>query len=265
MTYVNTVKREMDVGIRPAPLLPLARWQFQRIMSTMIWFVLAVGVLLPLGISWAIGYFGTLISIWEQFATNGPAWFLFAMSVVAVTTHLPLQVAMGTTRGAFVSATALALLAAALLLGVFSSAGLLLEAAIYRGYGLEQTLTATHPFSSSSQLGLVIVAFSLRYLVFGLAGLLTGLSYYRFGGLIGTGLLIITMLPIMAVGTVLSPTLQGVAGSLDSVAGSPGTVLTFFAGLEPLARLGLALAVAVLTFLAVRVVAPLVPLRTKVN
>ncbi len=265
MTYVSAVKLVPDGGPRPAPLIALTRWQFKRILATMLWLIVLVGVLLPLMIWWAVGYFGPFISIWEQFATNGPAWFLFAMGVVAVANHLALHVAMGSTRGSYVTATALALFAAAICLSAFAAAGLLLEAAIFRGYGLEQTFSATHLFSNASEVGLVMVTYSLRYVIFGLAGLLTGLAYYRFGGLIGTGLLVITLLPIMAVGTVLTPTAQGVAGALDSIANATGGVMGFLAGLEAPARLGLALVVAVVAFGAVRVVAPLVPVRTKAS
>lgn len=189
---------------RPTDVLAPARWLLGKQLAITRWFIGLVAFVMfalaqPL-IARAGGDLG--FSLWENFAANGPGWFLLAMGATAVG-YLPVLVAQGVTRRRFAEASAIALAAGALILGAMIAVGYFVEAWLYARSGWEYGLLQVHVFDDYRQVILVTAEYAVRYLQFGVVGLIVGTGYYRLGGWWGTLLLIFTLIVPLALGLVL--------------------------------------------------------------
>lgn len=206
MTSSHAHPHPLTSGVKPATVTAVTLWALRRYATILAWFAgiaaLIVGVVMTPVL---LRYQPDLqFSIWENFAAGGPSWFSLALGVMAVQ-YLPTLVAHGVTRTRYVLATGLALALIALLAGVLVAAGYAVEARLYERIGMEPTLQGEHAFAVPSQYVLVIVETAVRSLLFGLTGLLIGLTYYRFGGWLGTALLLVSCaLPLSVGGTLLA-------------------------------------------------------------
>ncbi len=192
-------------SLRSAPasnLVPTALWLLNRQLDIVWWFLGLVVVVFAVSLP-AIGRAGEPLplSIWEAFAGNGPGWFLMAMGATAVSTYLPTVVAHGVTRRRFALSTTLALAACAAVLAVVVVIGYQYETAVYRRVSWDHVLLGSHMFGSTDQLHLVMAEYWVRYLLFGLVGVLSGYGFYRVGGWWGTALLPLTTLLPLAIGS----------------------------------------------------------------
>lgn len=192
-------------SVRPTDLIAPARWLLGRQLAITRWFIgLVAFVMFALAQPLIARFGGELgFSLWENFAANGPGWFLLAMGATAASQYLPVLVAQGVTRGRFAVAAALALAAGAVVLGVMVALGFMVEAWLYARSGWEYNLLQGHLFDSYSQLPIVVAEYAVRFLLFGVVGLLIGYGYYRVGGWWGTLLLLFTLIVPLAFGIIL--------------------------------------------------------------
>ncbi|GAA4286709.1 hypothetical protein [Georgenia daeguensis] len=137
-----------------------------------------------------------------QFAAHGALWFPFALMITVVAAQLTGHVGNGMTRRSFVRAALLAATATGLVYGLVIAVGLAVEGAIYDGVGWPHVHVATTGPGGDDVvapwgLGLPTSAFvyAVRTAGSAVAGLLVGITYYRLGGLRGTLLLPLTVLP----------------------------------------------------------------------
>lgn len=145
-----------------------------------------------------------------QFGRQSAVWFPFAIAVIVGSTSLPVHIAAGVTRGAFVRAA----LAAAVILGVvyavvFAGA-LAIEGALYDVAGWQHRITDNAWFSSDpDDLVAVLVGQFLSVVVAQCSGYLVGVVYQRVGGWRGTLLLPVTAGPVLGVVALLSQWIDG--------------------------------------------------------
>ena len=249
-------------GVRRPGLLPSARWLLNRQLEIVRWFlglvVLVFGLAYPL-----IGRSGGDLpfSIWESFAANGPGWFVLAMGATAVTAYLPMLVASGATRSRFTLAAALAIATCAFILAVLVAAGFVYETYMFESRGWSHALNGAHVFASTTQAHLVVAEYTVRYLLFGLAGLLAGFGFYRAGGWWGTGLLLFTVVLPLGVGNALLNVRIGEPQTWADL--GVGTATGLGVGSASAVGLGLALAFAVVLVVVARALMSTMPIRAK--
>lgn len=249
-------------GRRPG-LVPVARWLLQRQLAIVWWFlglvVVVFGVAYP-----TIGRAGgdLPLSIWESFAANGPGWFVLAMGATAVTTYFPMVVANGMTRARFTYSAALAVAGCAAVLAVAIAVGFAYESSMYRVYGWEHVLNGDHLFTSTSQAHLIVAEYAVRYLLFGLVGLLAGYGFYRFGGWWGTALLLFTVVLPLGLGAALLD-LRPAKGILEWPDVGLRIATSLGMGAGSAAGLGLALVLEMILLLVTRALIATLPIRSK--
>lgn len=263
MTTARLERSPTESITRRPGLLGPSRWLLNRQLQIVWWFlglvVLVFTFAYPL-----IGRAGGDLpfSIWESFAANGPGWFLLAMGSTAVTTYLPMLVANGLTRARFTLAAAIALAACALLLAAFVAAGFLYETYMFERLGWAHTLNGNHLFVSTSQVHLVVAEYAVRYLLFGLAGLLAGYAFYRVGGWWGTALLLFTVALPLGVGNALFDLQIGASAFSWSETGMR-TVIGLGVGAASGVGLALAFGFAIVLVAVSRALIATVPIRSK--
>jgi hypothetical protein len=137
-----------------------------------------------------------------QFAAHGALWFPFSLMITVTVVHLSSHVGNGMTRRSFVRAALLTAGATGLAYGSVMAVGLAVEGAVYDGAGWpHEHIATTGPDARAVvapwSLGLPASAFvyAVRTAGGAVAGLLVGMTYYRLGGLRGTLLLPLTVLP----------------------------------------------------------------------
>lgn len=166
------------------------------------------------------------ISGWDM-ATQLTRWYAGGAGVYLTAVYLPLYIAHGHTRRAFLTQLPGSIVAMVVTLGALVAVGYLVEHVVYRAAGWEQGLTQDHLFNSTTEVGLVFAEFSLLLLVYLVGGALAGAAFYRHA----------------ALGTVLIPVLLAAAGVSEAVTGS--VQIPFV--VEWAARFGLTLDPATLT------------------
>jgi hypothetical protein len=114
-------------------------------------------------------------SAWSLTIDVAPAWFMFAMGIVAAVGHLPIAIAHGVTRREFCVGAGLFAIATAVIFQVMKVIGLMLEAWAYEVRGMMDTLTQPYPWptigSSLTEMG--------KGLAFMLGGWMVALVFYR--------------------------------------------------------------------------------------
>lgn len=186
------------------PVLTTTRWLFGRLRTIFLWtvgmVVLVAGVIAPV----TLGRFMSEIdfSVWELFAANAPAWFLFSLGITC-TQYMPVLLAQGVTRTHHARATVIALAGTALMVVAFLLVGYAVEPLIYERIGLTPAMKGPHLFTTLSQVHLVVAEYWTFGMMFALVGMLTGYSYLRLHGLVATLLLPITTIAPLGLGLVL--------------------------------------------------------------
>ncbi len=172
--------------------------------SWLWWFpagaVVAWAVITALTVRW--GELGG--SIWEAAGLGWSRWILFVAGTVMASQSMSVLVAHGRTRRAVAAAMAIAL-------GIFSAVGAVIvsamygvEALVWNWQGVARTLEDRHLFDSPGQFWLVALESLVVYLAYAASGWFVGLGYYRFHALVGTLLLPVGLIPIIATELVLS-------------------------------------------------------------
>lgn len=178
-----------------------ASWMMRMHAYLGLWFwgvVLALALVAALVLSRTVGIEVSIL----QFAAHGALWYPFSLMITVTVVHLTSHVGNGMTRRSFVRAALLTVVATGLAYGLVMAVGLAVEGALYDGVGWPHAHVATtgpdvrHVVAPWS-LGLPATAFvyAVRTAGGAVAGLLVGMTYYRLGGLRGTLLLPLTVLP----------------------------------------------------------------------
>lgn len=264
MTTARLERAPTFAEARLPRLLAPARWLLNRQLQIVWWFLGLVFLVFVFAYP-LIGRAGGDLpfSIWESFAANGPGWFVLAMGSTAVTTYLPMLVANGLTRARFTLAAALALAACALLLATVVAAGFLYEAYMFERLNWAHSFNGDHLFATTSQVHLVVAEYAVRYLLFGLSGLLAGYAFYRVGGWWGTALLLFTVALPLAVGNALLNLGIG-EGSFSWAETGVRTATGLGVGAASGVGLALALAFGIVLVAVARALISTVPIRAKV-
>lgn len=178
-----------------------ASWMVRMQAYLGLWFW-AIVLVLALAAAVVVSRVGQVEISLLQFAAHGALWFPFALMITVVAVQLTGHVANGMTRRSFVRAALVAAAATGLGYGLVIALGLVVEGTIYDALGWPHVHVATTGPGGEDVVApwsLGLPASTLVYAVrtFGgaVAGLLVGVTYYRLGGLRGTLLLPLTVLP----------------------------------------------------------------------
>lgn len=192
---------------RPNPRQPqwrrTLRWLLgmQAVLGLWFWGVILVLEVIAVLIA---AQFGPVTVSMFQFATHGALWFPFSIMIITSAAVITAHVAQGRTRRSFIQAALLTVLAMAIGYGLLMTAGLALEGVVYDAMGwtqdhIAEASAATMPLTPWREpLGITLLTYITRTGGGAMAGLLVGVTYYRFGGWRGTGLLVLTALPALA-------------------------------------------------------------------
>lgn len=173
-----------------------------------LWFlpiviVIFVGLAVVQGATGGWGDGGQWNSLWEH-SLQPFRYFPMAMGIMVGAGMLPSYVAHGLTRREFSIGTTLMVAGTALALAVFGAVGLGMENVIFGWFGQNQTFTVPQLYTDAGDVLPVIGVYWLLTAIHMATGLLIGSCFYRFGGLIGTALVLINVLPVLAVEGLLS-------------------------------------------------------------
>lgn len=130
-------------------------------------------------------------------------WFCFALSVLSTTQYLPVHVAAGITRRAFVIASIASAVLTAALYAVVLTVLIQVERAVFGAFGWGYDFPEGQLFDSTDQLLGVLAQHLMIFAAGGLGGLLVGIVYYRFGAGVGTVALLVTVTPVLLVAALL--------------------------------------------------------------
>lgn len=188
-------------GIRHAPRRsPYRRtlgW-LTRAQSTLAWWFAGGLTVLWTAAVITINTFGEIEMSIMQFARQGAGvWFPFSIAISFCAAALAPHIAVGTTRRVFARAAVSTAVVMGVLYGGIITAGFAVEGMIYRANGWEQTITdVSWSFVDVRNLGAVAADATLIVAVAGIAGLLVGAVYLRFGPWRGTLSLPLTAGPL---------------------------------------------------------------------
>lgn len=191
-------------------------------------------------------------SIWEN-AGQWPRWWLFAMAIAMVATHLPVAVLHGVTRRAAVRVLAVSGVLISLYWAAFMVAGHVVERFVYARLGWPDTLDTPHLFSDGYDVVPMLAEYGLIFLAYQFSGALIGALYYRFGGIRGTLLLPFGLLPAAAMEALLATGWYG-SGLQEGLSASRPAAAVLLVG---------AIAIVALAELAVHLALRDVPIHTK--
>lgn len=211
---------------RPNPHRPqwrrTLRWMLamQALLGVWFWGVILVLEVIALLIA---AQFGPVEVSMFQFATHGALWFPFSIMIITSAAVITTHVAQGRTRRSFIQAALLTVLVMALAYGLLMTAGLALEGVVYDAFGWTQAHVTEASTTTSSAVAptalwrepvpVTLLGYALRTGGGAMAGLLVGVTYYRFGGWKGTGLLLVTGLPALAAQDAISGFLRAATDS----------------------------------------------------
>lgn len=140
-------------------------------------FALAMGIVLLVSIFAPIE-----VSGWDM-ATQLTRWYGGGLGVYLTAVYLPLYIAHGYTRRAFLQQLPVLIGSVSVLMAGLVTLGYGLEHLVYRLGGWDQGLTSDLLFSSATEFALIAVSFGLVVLVYLVGGALAGAAFYRNGAL----------------------------------------------------------------------------------
>lgn len=195
MNPARMTGRRTGTGARPAwPVA--ARITFVGHLRIALWFWAALVAVLICGhilMEWIIPGRALI----ARYGAQPLIWFAFSVTIIFVYSYLPLHVASGMTRRAFIRAN----LATAVLIGVLHGAMLALMVSVERAIfaNIADPAAGQGPFVHWDSSWGIGVAQMLVMLAAVLSGLLVAIAYYRTTPLRGTILLLLTVTPLLAV------------------------------------------------------------------
>lgn len=134
-------------------------------------------------------------SMWASIAP-ATKMFLGVIGIITTPVIMPWYLANGVTRRNFVEGVAIVLACTALICSIVIMIGFAIEQAIYYAAGISSALENVDVYGSASRAAIVFVSFVLLNAAWFCSGWLIGAGYYRYGGIAGTALLPIMLLPL---------------------------------------------------------------------
>ncbi|MDV3222032.1 hypothetical protein [Intrasporangium sp.] len=202
-----TVTASPAVSAAPPQWLRAVRFLMRSQLATFAGFWLTIVVAAVVGTAVVVAVGEVTISH-VQFARYGALWFPFSIMAITATAYLPLHVASGLTRRSFARATVTVSVLMGVAHGVLLTAGLVVERRVYAAQGWPLVAeTDSNPFAGVG-LPTLLVTLCMVSIAGHLGGLLTTLVYYRWGWVVGTLCLPLTLAPIFLVGAGGLPTGQ---------------------------------------------------------
>lgn len=240
-------------GVRVGDLAPVCRGLVRVYWPIFAWFIAVTMAIIAVTAA-ALAGTGLLdASVWGNTAAGQPRYFLLAMGVLLVSTHLPVYVAHGVTRRVFALAALAFATAVAFAFSVWAMLGFGVEHLILADLGLLGGLAEPYPVQSIGAGLRLMLELTLVDLVYVCCGWLIGSLYYRFGGWTGTLLLPPAVIPVLVA--------EGGFGEKWL-----GTVIVAVTGLKPPpygVGLLIALAAVAVTMAAIHILTRSIPLRPK--
>ncbi len=134
------------------------------------------------------------------FSRQGMVWFPFSLSIAIAAGQVNVHVAMGRTRRALGRAAVLVALAMSVVYALGLVVLVQVERGVYAVAGWHHVISDGMTFASdTSQVGLLFGEYLVTTAVAQLCGLLCGITYYRYGGWVGTLSLPLTVSPVLLV------------------------------------------------------------------
>lgn len=187
----------VDTPGRAPMWLHVTRWQL-RLLLTHVLVVWAVGVVAMVVVLAVVSQVGEMTVSAMGSAIHPLVWWPFVIAIIMTSTHLPVNLAHGMTRGACIRAA----LATTLIIGglntVLAMVALLVERAVYERLGWTPALSAGNVTGSldGGEVGFA-AGLAVVFVAAMISGLLVGVVYYRVGGWWGTIALPLTLLPLL--------------------------------------------------------------------
>jgi len=159
-----------------------------RVLSRMLWWLAFASLWVWLGfalLAWGVNEsnartVGVTESVVASLGTT-PRQFLFAFAIVVIVSWFVPHVASGRTRRSLVTASITAVLLTAVAYAALLTVAFQLERPVYERHGWPLDTPTGHIFTSSDQVGLVLVESFAIAAALGLSGLAVGAGYRRFG------------------------------------------------------------------------------------
>ncbi|HLR95345.1 MAG TPA: hypothetical protein VK053_12510 [Jiangellaceae bacterium] len=171
-------------------LLVTSRW-------TLVSFI-AIVVVLFTGIGLILIVTGTHAeqdgSVWEQ-ASHAVRYFPLAIGIMIPTAFMLTELSLGVTRRDFAIGASAFALVVGLVMAALMAGGLLVEGPIFDAIGLEHGFNMNHVAERPDQVELVLLEYTIAVTAHVLTGWLIGVTYWHTGGVTGTILLPLTVLP----------------------------------------------------------------------
>lgn len=205
-------------------------------------FLVVTLVALDLAATAVVSAAGTVSTSHWVFARYAIVWFPFSLMAIVAATHLPLHVASGLTRRAWVTTVGVVSAVMGAVYGLVLGVGMAVEGALYRAAGWPDAHGDLNPFAGIP-LPETTLAAAAQSVAGHLSGALVTLAFYRWGWLAGILALPVTLAPVFLVGAGGLPT--GLWTPVDLGLATPGAVLVALAVL--------AAALAALTLLTRRI------------
>lgn len=149
------------------------------------------------------------------FSRQGMMWFPFSLAIAIAVGQVNVHIAMGRTRRALGRAVVLTALAMSVVYAVGIVALVQVERGVYAVAGWEHAIGDELTFvSDTSQIALLVGEYLVTTATAQLSGLLCGITYYRFGGWVGTLTLPLTVGPVVLVLAGMSADVPFLTGDL---------------------------------------------------
>lgn len=167
---------------------------------------LVIIVLVYAGILLGMGVTGNLDtepgSVWED-ASFAVRYFPMAMGLMLPTAFMQIELTVGATRRDFALGAVVYATVSGFAMAVVMALGLWIESLVFSAAGAEHVLGLNHLAERPDQVGLLLLEYTITVTAHVLCGFLVGIAYWHTGGVIGTFLLPVTVLPAIAVDAVM--------------------------------------------------------------
>lgn len=195
MTVTTPPQTRTAPVARRAQWLLAARWVLTFHARMALWFwgialVVAVGALALLAPRVDIEMSAV------QFVRAPAIWFPFGMMIALVSAHLTPLLGNGMTRRAFVRGALLAALVTGIGYSIVVTLGIGVEGLVYDALGWRHVNNDGRAVLGANAV-LSTVGAAAYYVAGTVSGLLVGVTYYRFGGLVGTLTLPLSVSPVL--------------------------------------------------------------------
>lgn len=137
-------------------------------------------VVIVIAIAATLDAFGHLNgSIWDN-ATQVPAWYAGGIAGYVAWQTVPMMVANGRTRRDAGIEAGLFALTTSMAITILITIGFLIEHVVFRITGWPPTIDEMHFFTSQTDLGPMVVEYTLLYTGWSTVGMMVGLAFYRY-------------------------------------------------------------------------------------